>query len=199
MNYSDEALIETIQNGGPQLNKVMTFLYQNEHYRGFIINWLMQRNATREDAEDIFQDGIKHFILNVRNNNFKGQSTIKTYLTRICTNLWFSKLRRSNHYEDIKQKIVQDEGSEPTPEDIFFANEKETVLKEVLSSLGPLCQKILGLWSLNFKMKEIAQKMEYKSEGMARKKKHQCFQKLMLFLKDRPELSEALLQFYQSR
>lgn len=199
MNYSDEELIKAIIGGGPSLNKVMGYLYTQRQYKDAILNWLIQKGASNEDAEDVFQDGIKHFIINVRKGQFKGDSTVKTYLTRICTNLWFTKLRRQNQLQSIKEQVEVVEERESSPEDLLFTQEKTDLIQQILASLGPLCQKILGLWTLNFKMKEIAQQMGYKSEGMARKKKHQCFQKLMLYLKEKPELADTLLQFYQSK
>jgi hypothetical protein len=42
-------------------------------------------------------------------------------------------------------------------------------------------------------MKEIAGQTPFKNEGVVRKKKHQCFQKLMKLLQERPDLVKELL------
>jgi DNA-binding NarL/FixJ family response regulator len=47
-------------------------------------------------------------------------------------------------------------------------------------------------WANGLSMKEIAQKMNYQSEGMARKKKSQCMKQLIEFIQSNPALKSAL-------
>ena len=65
------------------------------------------------------------------------------------------------------------------------------------TQVGEKCQKVLEMWSQNYAMKEIAQALGYKSEGMVRKKKHQCLRKLTQMIEARPDvytlLKEAML------
>lgn len=199
MNHSEEELIAAIKTGGPQLNKIMSSMYKDKGFKASIIGVLLQKGASQEDAEDTFQDGVRHLIINVRKGSFRADSSLKTYLSRICINLWFTKLRRHQQLNSIKEEIPKEDIQTESPETLFFYKEKTKVLQQTLAQLGDLCKKILGLWALSYSMKEIAQKMDYKSDGMARKKKHQCFQKLMIYLKDHPELADELLNMYQSK
>ena len=41
-------------------------------------------------------------------------------------------------------------------------------------------------------MKAVAEKMNYKSEGMARKKKHQCLRRLYAIVDEHPHIREEL-------
>ena len=198
MNYSDEEIIQAIIEGGNRLDAIMTHLYEHSSLKQTIEQMIIQKGGSEDDAKDVFQDGVKHLIINIRNAKFKRGSSLKTYLTRICLNIWFTKLKRSIHLKDITQQMeVEEVDQGGSPETIFLYEERTSVLEETLAQLGEACKKVLGFWSLNYSMKEIAQLVGYQSEGMARKKKHQCMQRLVLYIKKRPDLAKTLLEMYK--
>lgn len=194
--FTDEDLTKAIQQGGAAMERAMRHFYEEGAYQQAFIHWLGKKGGQMEDAKDIFQDGLSHLIVNIRAGKFQGNSSLKTYLFRICTNLWNTKFRRSQKLESIKETLPEEKEPEASPEEILLYQEQEVLLAAVLSQIGKSCKKVLGLWSLSYSMAEIAQEMDYKSEGMARKKKYECFKKLMALLKDRPDLMEQLNQFY---
>ena len=77
-------------------------------------------------------------------------------------------------------------------EDTLIAQEKKRLLEDVLNQLDDTCKKVLTLWSINKKMKAIAQDLHYKSEGMARKKKHQCLKRLYAIIDAHPHIKQEL-------
>lgn len=54
--------------------------------------------------------------------------------------------------------------------DQILSEEKRTLLLNVLSHIGKNCKEVLMYWANGYAMDEIAQKLNYKSEGMVRKK-----------------------------
>jgi len=78
------------------------------------------------------------------------------------------------------------------PELIYLDNELKENISKALDLLGIKCKKVLELWKLNYSMKEIAEKLDIKSEGMARKTKFQCYHKLLKLIEDNPELRKNL-------
>ena len=190
--YSDEELIAFILSGGRELEKGMSYIYKNGTYFSAVRALVMKFGGKLSDVEDLFQDGIAHLIMNIRKGNFRAESNIKTYFLTICKNLWFQKRRRENIFKEIKQKLPDKEKSDHTPESILLFKEKVNILDKALKILGSPCQEIITLWSLNYSMKEIAQQTNYKNAAVARKKKHQCLQNLIKWVKGNTAIVESL-------
>ncbi len=197
-SYTDEQIIELVKTGGTALTPVLHYLYHHSGYRGRIMQLIQQKSGSREDAEDIFQDGIRHLVVNIRHGKFRASSSIQSYLTRICLNLWHTQFNRSVRLRAIKQELPQEEQVADSPEDVVLYQERAQLLENTLSQLGEPCKKVLGLWALSYSMKEIAKQTNYKNEAVVRKKKHQCFQQLMKLLYQRPELMQQLLALRES-
>ncbi len=186
-NYSDEEIIKAIQDGGPALNKAMRFIYEESDYRNSILRYIQSKNGSLADAEDVFQDGIRHFILNIRQGKYEAKSSLRTYLSVICKNIWLNKFRRVAKLQTIKEEIVTDEKSDQTPESQLISTSRGKLLQSIIAKVGEECKKVLGLWSLGYSFKEIGSQTG-KAEGTARKQKHDCFKKVMAYLKERPTL-----------
>ncbi len=182
-HYSEEEMVAAIRSGGRAMEQVMRYIYEQADYREEVLRMVLAKQGSVEDAEDVFQDGIAHLIMNVRKGKFRGESSLKTYLTVICKNLWFYKFNRRVKLQSIKTELPTNELDEESPEQLLLFKEKTERVKQLLAQLGSPCQEILTLWSLHYSMKEIAVRTGYKNEGTMRKKKHQCMQKLIKLVK----------------
>lgn len=190
--YTDQEIKEAIEQGGKQLNKVMTYIYNESNYRADIFKYIRSRGGTVEDAEDVFQDGIRNLIICIRKGQYRGESSLKGYLFGVCKNLWFKQFNKQVKQIEIKASMTIADTEDPGPEVLIIGKEREELIIGLLTSLGPACKKVLSLWRLSYSMKEIAEEMGYKSDGVARKKKHQCFQGLLQVLKDHPNIIHSL-------
>ena len=76
--------------------------------------------------------------------------------------------------------------------DYYWTSQKLTTLKACWIVWGKNCKEVLMLWAYGYKMKEIANIMNYKSDNMAKKKKYKCFKELLEFLEQNPEAKSAL-------
>ena len=173
----------------------MQYWMQQDQLRGQLGKWVRQMGGNTADVEDVFQDAICHLILNVRRGNYKGDSSLNTYFTSIARNIWLQKFRRDQKWKEIKEKLPNSPGLSESPEQIFLLGEKKELLNSLAAKTGEKCRAVLSLWSLNYSMQEIAEKLGYKSDGVVRKKKHQCLQKLMQLLKQNPSW-KTLLQVH---
>ena len=81
---------------------------------------------------------------------------------------------------------------ELNPETIFLYAEQKELLSKILEFATEDCKKVLLRWAQNYRMKEIASEMHYKSEDYAKRKKHLCLKKLVEHLTRNPELKERL-------
>ena len=178
-DYTDIEIVAAISTGGQKMETAMRHVFQQGDYKQAVFNFVENNKGNHQDAEDIFQDGIAHFVMNIRKGNFRGDSNVKTYLLAICKNLWFNRLRRAANLAAIKEEIQLEKTTDKTPEKIMLFNERASFVKTMLGKLGDPCRTILSLWALHYSMKEIVQQTNYKNEAVVRKKKHQCMQKLM--------------------
>ncbi len=192
-SFTDIQIIESVKQGGAKLNEVMRYIYRESDYRNSILRYIQSKNGSLADAEDVFQDGIKHFILNIRQGRYEGNSSLRTYLSVICKNIWLNKFKRVVKLQAIKAEVVSENKTEGTPESQLIVTDRAELLQDIIAKVGAECKKILGLWSLGYSFKEIGKKSG-KTEGTARKQKHDCFKKVMLLLKGRPDLLLELQQ-----
>ena len=108
--YSDAEIVQAIQKGGKAMDKVMRYVYHGSAYRESVVAFILLKNGSLEDAEDVFQDGICHLVINIQKGAFRGESSLKTYLVTICKRLWFQKFNRSIKQSEIleNQEIEKD-------------------------------------------------------------------------------------------
>ena len=190
--YSDQQLLLAFQQGGYALEQAMRWLYLESDCRREILTYVAGKNGSLEDAEDVFQDGVKQLILNVRAGKFRGEGSVQGYLFGMCRNFWHRRFQQQMRDKQYAGKVKQETVVPDTPESLAEKEEREANLEKLLMSLGEKCRKVLVLWKLNYSMKEIADEMSYKSEGVARKKKHQCFQKLLSIIEEEPQWKELI-------
>ena len=188
---NDDEIVMAIKEGGQRLEKAMHQLLHKSGWQKGIGQYIKSKSGSREDVEDVFQEGIRHLVINVRADRFGGNSSIKTYLSSICKNLWYTKFSRDRKLDDIKKALPPKEEKTPSPEDTFIINEKSQLLSAVLGQLGDTCKKVLSLWSLGFSFKEISEKTG-NSEGAVRKQKFDCLKKLTSLLAAQPALVREL-------
>lgn len=185
LEFSDIRIISSIKKGGLELEQSMRYLYLTHPCRQQVFSFVQKRRGSREDAEDIFQDGVRFLILQIRNDKYKFEGELGAYLFGICKNLWFKRFRRIAREEGLPD-TYQEKLADETPELSLMDKERKEQIEELLSGLGEACKKVLELWQLSYSMKEIAAAMGYKTDGVARKKKRLCMKKLLETLKKQP-------------
>ena len=185
---SDQEVVEEIRQGN-RLESTVRYLY--EQYFEALARFVRNNSGEHEDAEDFFQEALVVFINAVRQNKFRGDSTIKTFLYAIIRNLWLNELKRrgktttreTTYYEQQEKQELQ-----------HLAYESETTQRILafFSQLGDNCKKILVMhYYQDYSMKDIAQAMRYESEQVARNAKYKCSKKLTTMLDSNPALKRA--------
>ncbi|MEQ9443049.1 MAG: sigma-70 family RNA polymerase sigma factor [Cyclobacteriaceae bacterium] len=189
-HYEDREIVEAI-NKDRSLETVIRYLYRTNF--DSIANYIRSNSGKDEDAEDFFQEAIVVFIDIVRRGNFRGDSSIKTFLYSIARNLWRNELKRQNRA--LMRETNYYEQSEKEEQDIqtkLWENEMKTQLMQLLEKLGDNCRKILLLFYYeNLPMKEIFQHMGYETEQVARNMKYRCMNKLKEMLNEHQEIKQS--------
>lgn len=186
---TDKELLELIKSGTPDLvNQGLTELYKLNYQS--VANYVLKNSGNKEDAQDVFQDGLIALYEQVRKGTFMERSTIKTYLFAICRNIWLKKLRKEAKHHDLgelDQTIMDDTA---LAVDQIICDEATSKMADLIDQLGGTCKKTLLLYYYEKKrMREIAELNGYANEQVAKNKKNKCLQKLREMAKKFPELN----------
>ncbi|MCB0608556.1 MAG: sigma-70 family RNA polymerase sigma factor [Lewinellaceae bacterium] len=193
METTDQALIEGILKGGTARQQAIKVIYHLESLRDKVVWYVQQNNGNRDDGLDMFHEGIIVLDRNIREQKFRGDSSLSLYLYAICRFLWMNQLRKNQKVELKEDHSGMDEPNEETPEIALISEERQHLFRKLLGTLGEKCRKVLEMWQLSYSMEEIAEKMGLSSEKMARKSKYRCMQSLIEMVKQQPDWREQLV------
>ncbi|MBL7774856.1 MAG: sigma-70 family RNA polymerase sigma factor, partial [Saprospiraceae bacterium] len=73
-NWTDEALIAGIQNGGSAREEALKRIYLKPGLRETVIRYVLDHGGSRQDAQDIFQESLVLLDRNLREGRFEGKS-----------------------------------------------------------------------------------------------------------------------------
>lgn len=183
---NDRELMEAILAGGAKRQKAIGEIYHDKELQGKVIRFVQQNKGNFQDGQDAFHEGIIVLDANIRNGKFRGESSLKGYLFSICRLVWMNQLRKKARVEFREDTLKFDQPTEGNPEIELMGEEKQSLLRHILTQLGDRCKKILELWQLSYSMEEIAEQMDLASAELARKHKYRCHQSLMELLKAQP-------------
>lgn len=191
--YTDEEIILIIkQADAKQRNEVLQFIYKTNY--PMIEHLIITNNGAREDAADIFQDGIIALYHHLTEKKFQLTSSVSTYLYAICKNLWLKKLRTKKTENKFTETFAASEIPEiQVNEEIY--SEKEKLLGRMFEKLKEDCRKMLLLAFYEKKsMSEITKVMEFANEQVTRNKKLKCMNKLRQIAEEDQQLKNSLLE-----
>lgn len=147
-------------------------------YFPVIKKFILKNSGTKQDAEDIYQDALIILMRKAQESQFVLTSSLNTYLYSVCRFLWSDQLKRkSKKVEKDFEKVEGFIASDQISEDI--KNESEFALAEkAVSSLGEKCRQLLRLFYFEkISMKEIALKLKFATEKVAKNQKYRCIEK----------------------
>lgn len=189
--YSDGELIAAIARG-EQLNSAILFIYQR--YATTISSFIIAKSGTAQDAEDIFQETVVTFIDLIKNNKYRGEASIKTFLVAIARNIWLNELKKRERSD--KRAAIFEEGrpsSELDVSELIADREVKQQFHKVLTKLGEPCRKLLTLFYYeDLSMKDMLHHLPYENEQVVRNKKYKCLQQLTGLIKQNPVIARLV-------
>ncbi len=173
----EKLLIESIRSGGNKRYAAIEAIYSDNFPS--VQSYILRNSGFKEDAKDVFQEGMTIFYGNIISGQFKEQSSLKTYLFSICKNLWLLKLRKRD------SGLVSIEAIENQPEHPIDELNNH-LLDTLIQALKTDCQKILiGYYYEHKSMEELAVVFKLGSEQATRNKKMRCMKELMRIVKEK--------------
>lgn len=190
--------INDLQQQAVSPDELKRWLASEQEYYGLIRRFILGNGGQEKDVEDTVQEGIYRLLVNIKNGAFRQDSSLKTYLFRICKNIWISQLRRQCKWREIETALSAKVTKQDAADQQVHLKDRADLLEEALAPLSGSCREVLRLWTLGYSMDEIAKKTAYKNAGSCKKKKALCMKALMKYLKDRPDLMKELLNYRNS-
>ena len=189
-DYTDAELVMALSTA-EQRDEAIRFMYQK--YFGTLSNYILQTKGSAQAAEDVFQEVLLTFIEIVRDNKFRGASSVKTFLYSLNRNIWLNELKKRG-----RQRIREvnygssDIGFVDTAE-LIQGRESRFQMLDMLQRLGEDCKKILrAFYYDNLPMAEILTLTDYENEQIVRNKKYKCMKKLAELIASIPALAQSL-------
>lgn len=182
--------ITLIQQSQNDRNIVIEQLFNDLELKNKVVVYIKKNGGSKEDGLYIFDEMIVQFIKTaIAKSNLQYNVELNAYLMGIVHHLWYKEKEKKNKFSELKPH--QEEFSNAY-EEIFLNKERYAILNTVLTKLRANCRAVLMHWANGFSMQEIADKLGYQSEGMARKKKSQCMAELNDFLINHPNIKDQL-------
>lgn len=177
-NYIDSEILTWIQSDhkGDQ-NMALKTLYQ-AHEKS-IVKFVLKNNGNVENGKDVFQDALIIFFKNARKPSFELSTPIGGYIYSVSRNLWLKELRKNNRIVSLEDTEKQFEEIEDNVFAEMLTNEKTEMLKQIVFQLGENCRRILAYYYYDrMRMEQIAERMGYKNQQVAKNKKSKCLRAL---------------------
>lgn len=154
-----------------------------EHLFPGIAKHVLDNSGTREDAEDVFQEGLLVLYRKARADKLVLSSSFYTFFYAVCQRIWLKKLSRGKKKRalPLEEERVGELAADAAQ--ALEQSEQYQLYRSKFKLLGEDCQNLLRLFFKGVSMAEIAGQMGYGSEGYAKKRKFQCKQKLVQLIR----------------
>ena len=192
-HLNDQEILDQIKSKSNP-NQAISQLY-SQHY-GMLEHLILTNSGQAEDAADIIQEAMLVVVKMIRNEKFRGESSLKSFLYSICKNLWINELRKrkSNQYKNEQYENEKSQIDLSVVEEIQQMENLRFVMN-LFETLGEKCKQVLTLFYFEeLSMRDICEKLAFSSEQVLRNKKYKCLQSLIQQVQSSTSLSEKLLK-----
>jgi RNA polymerase sigma-70 factor (ECF subfamily) len=173
---ADHDAISSIKSG----NRVfLKHLY--EKHRSEFVTWLKKTYGVDLDlATEIYQRAFTALYYNVREGKLVVlTSSIKTYLFAIGRNQLRDRYKSEKKYQESIDGFEEVLESDDSIMNKYEQNELKEKITALLERIGEPCNTVLQLYYFqHFAMDAIAQRMNYKTEQIAAKRKFLCLKQI---------------------
>lgn len=196
-NWTNEKILAAIESrDAQQLNAAFRHLYHHGPLRGAVWQQIKALGGDEADFKEVFNQALVKFDQNVQARTYDPtQSRISTYIVNIARQLFYTQRRADSRRRERHEKSFAGEKNEPqvSSDQMIEANHKMEILEQAMTTLGDKCKHALKLFSLNYSMAEIAEKLNYKSPDVAKSALYECRKRLIAYISGRPDLIAELL------
>lgn len=154
-----------------KIEKAFARLYRNF---GKVEAYILQNSGTKDEALDIFQDGLVLLYKKVNSSEWDETSHVEGFLVQSCKLLWQNELRKKKVRNNTDYDSFN--GGENLTDELEYEAKLKTIEK-VLTRIGKKCKDILTQFYLHrLKMPDIAKMFGFKTVQSAKVQKYKCME-----------------------
>lgn len=171
-----------------EIKKELTVLYK--HFPE-VKRLLRTFGCDSSTAEDLFQEALIIYLRKKHDLNFEFELAPVHFIKQTCKLLWFNASRKEQKYGASSLESDVEEVADSWMEKELKYKQLETALTKI----GKQCKELLHLfYGLGWNMTDIAKKLEFRNDKVAKAQKYRCIQKAKDLVKD-VQLQVELNQF----
>lgn len=182
VHYTVEAILEGLKTSD---SNVLEYIYKK--YFPIVRFFVIKNSGTDEDAKDVFQEAIILIYKKLKDESLDLNCAFKTYLYSVCRILWLRQLEKKK----VRNEVVTDNQVfvqlDEDIEELVAEQEQFRIYQKHFQLLHKDCQEILQLFLKKVPLKEIAQKMNIKSDKYLKKRKYACKEALIKRIQNDPD------------
>lgn len=171
-------------------DKAFNVLYK---YFPMIRKAVLSNSGNTQDAEDIFQEALIILCRKAKSPDFKLTAQLSTYLFSVSRFLWKDELKKRKPFISVEFETGLDTTEEKEFEDLVEQESRAKLAEKILNEMGDRCRELLLLfYKSGLKLKDIAAKMGYNSEGTAKSQKYKCLEGAKNKLKELKQTTQTI-------
>ena len=177
--YTDQHIVESIRK-----REDVAFKYLQVKYQDSIRLMVMEMGGSKEDAKDVFSEGLIALIRLVDQEDFELSCKLGTLVYALCKKTWKQHLEKQVAVRNYHVRKLEN-----SPDWDFTEESDKQLYHEIFwesfEKLEKVCQEILEGYLKEISPKEIAEELGY-SYGYIRKRKSMCHNFLMKLIQGHP-------------
>lgn len=189
---TDQEIIKEIRYGNiTSSERALKYMYAS--FYSMTEHMILKNSGIKADAKDVFQDAMIVFYNKIKQDDFKLNSKISTFLYAISRNIWLKKLR--DNKKSTNNLSIEDLhliGTDDIQMVLEFS-ENQIILGDLLEKSGPKCVALLkAFYFEKLRIRKIAELQNYSSEQVVKNQKSRCIKKIKTLLMKNKNYRESL-------
>jgi RNA polymerase sigma factor (sigma-70 family) len=183
--YSNEDIFNGIRNKD---NAVLHYVYKT--FYPIIREFIIRNYGKAEDAKDVFQEALVVIFRKTQVEGITLHSSFTNYLYTISRFIWLKMLKHRKLYVERLIELIRPLEMESEEVRNIETSMERKVYQYYFEKLGKDCKEILTLFYNEMSFRDIAMKLGLASEENARKRKHDCKERLIKMIKSDPDVHD---------
>lgn len=182
---SDDIINGIINND----RKTLNYVYKT--YFSKVDRFVQECYGTREDAWDVFQEGILSLIDTVRKDGFELRQSFGAFFVTICKHIWLLQLRTRGQVDITRLDHID---MPQNDDDELIVNFKQNAQLRIFNrhfrKLDIECKKLIRSTMKNYSGNDMAERLNISSRENVYKKRRLCLEKLFDMIINDPEFNK---------
>lgn len=178
--YTDAEILEGLKGGGRVRREMEEVLYRR--FASLIWQRPRKYRLSEEEATQAYNDAIIGLLKQVDAGNFRGESSLYTYLRRIflrrCIDIFRSGPTIPVYMDSLEERMDLPDESVNIIRRLISQDELRKALA-LLQQLGERCRELLMMSAEGYRIEEITQRLGLKNADSTYSTRHQCKKKLL--------------------